>query len=97
MVMVWYGMVMVWYSMVWHGMATRHILWYGMVRYGIQGSRLAVSRYPRDTRFQIWILEIIGLVSQRDTKKIAKNPNIDEVQTWQRNVCQNNIFSLFVT
>ena len=65
-----------------------------------QGSRLAVSRYPRDTRFQIWILDIIGLVSRRDTKKISKiltkNPNIDEVQTSQRNVRQNNIFSLFV-
>ena len=65
-----------------------------------QGSRLAVSRYPRDTRFQIWILDIIGLVSRRDTKKVlkilTKKPNINEVQTLQRNVRQNNIFSLFV-
>ena len=37
-----------------------------------QGSRLAVSRYPRDTRFQFWILYIIGLVSRRDTKKNSK-------------------------
>ena len=66
----------------------------------MQGSRLAVSRYPRDTRFQIWILDIIGLVSRRDTKKISKiltkNSNIYEVQTSQRSVRQNNIFSLFV-
>jgi hypothetical protein len=55
----------------------------------LQGSRLAVSRYPRDTRFQFWILDIIGLVSQRDTKK---NRNIGEVRTSRRNVRQNNIF-----
>ena len=65
-----------------------------------QGSRLAVSQYPRDTRFQIWILDIIGLVSRRDTKKISKiltkNANIYEVQTLQRSVRQNNIFSLYV-
>ena len=36
-----------------------------------QGSRLAVSRYPRDTRFQFWILDIIDLVSRWDTKKIG--------------------------
>ena len=41
----------------------------------IQGSRLAVSRYPWDTRFQIWILDIIGLVSRKDTKKNIENIN----------------------
>ena len=36
----------------------------------LQGSRLAVSRYPRDTGFQFWILDIIRLVSRWDTTKI---------------------------
>jgi hypothetical protein len=35
-----------------------------------QGSRLAVSRYPRDTGFQFCILDIICLVSRWDTTKI---------------------------
>ena len=35
-----------------------------------QGSKLAVSRYPRDIRFKFWILSIISSVSQLDTRKI---------------------------
>jgi hypothetical protein len=37
-----------------------------------QGTKLAVSRYPRDTRFYVWILNSMILVSQRDTKKISR-------------------------
>ena len=55
-----------------------------------QGSRLAVSRYPRDTRFRFWILDIIGLVSQ----KIEILAKFD--CTSRGNDRQNNIFSLFV-
>ena len=41
--------------------------------YASQGLKLAVSRYPRDTKILFWILTADLLVSRRDTTKCLKS------------------------